>query len=82
MSHQAKFDHTGSRFDDFLEAEGIREEVAAAGCPIQGLLLALSGDFPSRNRTVAVTNETPAQASFERGTRLTRATRRACGPLA
>lgn len=30
MSHRAKFDHTGSSFDDFLEAEGIREEVEAA----------------------------------------------------
>lgn len=30
MSHKAKFDHTGSSFDDFLEAEGIREEVEAA----------------------------------------------------
>lgn len=30
MSRKAKFDHTGSSFDDFLEAEGIREEVEAA----------------------------------------------------
>jgi len=30
MSRKAKFDHTGSSFDDFLEAEGIREKVEAA----------------------------------------------------
>jgi len=30
MRGKAKFDHTGSSFDDFLEAEGIREEVEAA----------------------------------------------------
>lgn len=30
MSRKAKFDHTGSSFDDFLEAGGIREEVEAA----------------------------------------------------
>jgi DNA-binding phage protein len=30
MSRKAKFDYTGSSFDDFLEAEGIREEVEAA----------------------------------------------------
>jgi antitoxin HicB len=30
MSRKAKFDHTGSSFDDFLEAEGIREEAGAA----------------------------------------------------
>jgi antitoxin HicB len=30
MSRVAKFDHTGSSFDDFLESEGIREEVEAA----------------------------------------------------
>ena len=30
MSRKAKFDHTDSSFDDFLEAEGIREEVEAA----------------------------------------------------
>ena len=30
MSRKPKFDHTGSSFDDFLEAEGIREEVEAA----------------------------------------------------
>src|SRR5664279_6629453 len=30
MSLKAIFDHTGSSFDDFLEAKGIREEVEAA----------------------------------------------------
>jgi len=34
-----------------------------AGCPIQGLLLALSGDFRSDNRIVAVTTEKP-RSSF------------------
>jgi hypothetical protein len=30
MSRKTNFDHTGSSFDDFLDAEGIREEVEAA----------------------------------------------------
>ena len=46
MSRKAKFDHTGSSFDDFLEAEGIREEVEAAA-----IKAVIAADLPGAHAT-------------------------------